>query len=302
MKKKIILLLFAMLLTTGIVCADDNDTGEDLAIEDSTNYITPSSISNNAIKFSDGFTGFAIDPSKNTVKTSDKFVLSSFSGNEMENNVKLAIIECYKQKKEDAIGNIISQIDNKDSGNDVLKAVFGSHEKIGDTAVVNISNDTEATFNFEFLKSADDETSNCVAYTVSLKTLEPVKEPASEKTNDNKDKKTDKNKVTKTNEKTKDVKTAPAENKTNKTAENNKTDAKKTKTNKTVVNKTTTTTTTTTTTVKENNDTDETPKKSNGTPEDDVVSNAMHTAGNPIFILVIVAVIAIIAVIIYRKD
>jgi hypothetical protein len=180
MKKKMLIFFIVLLFTVGIACAGNNTT-EDMEVDDGGDYILPISITNNGIEFSDGFTGFSLDLSQNSISTSDKFVVGSFSGDELENNIKLAIIECYKQGKEDAMGAIISEVDDKDSNNDVLQEVFKSQEQIGDTAVVNIDNTTEATFTFEFLKSSDDSTPNCVAYTVSFKTVEA---PASDDTSD----------------------------------------------------------------------------------------------------------------------
>lgn len=44
-------------------------------------------------------------------------------------------------------------------------------KNIGNTAIVNINNKTEATFNFKLLKSNDKQISNYFAYTVSFKTI-----------------------------------------------------------------------------------------------------------------------------------
>lgn len=171
MKKKIILIFVVLLFSLGIAFAENNTT-ESIEIEDNVDYILPISITNEGIKFDDGFIGFCIDSTKSNIETSDNFTLGVLGDSEIENNIKLAIIECYKQGKEDAMADILSQIDDKGSNNDVLNAVFNSDERIGDTAVVNIDNTTEATFEFEFLKSSDDAKSDCVAYKVSMKTIE----------------------------------------------------------------------------------------------------------------------------------
>lgn len=331
MKMKMLIFFVVLLFAIGIVCAGNNTT-EDLEVDDGGNYIHPVSITNQGIKFDDGYTGFCIDLSKGSVSTSDKFSLGTFSNDELENNVKLAIIECYKQQKEDAIGDILSQIDDKDSNNEVLKEVFNSQEKIGDKAVVNINNESEATFHFEFLDSADEKTSDCVAYTVSLKTIEtPEKlgaaDNASEddlnQTNESEAINTDKNTNDKTKASSQDNKNAndviaagtntsgnqtAEENQTantqdntpqNQTATDNNTQVKET--NKTIVNKTNTVIVNENNTTIINNNNVKTINNTNDTPENDTVSNMMKTAGNPILILIIVIAVAAVAVVLMRR-
>ena len=171
MKMKIILIFVVLLFTIGIVCGE-NETDDTMQIEDTGNYIHPSSVSSDLIQFSDGFTGFCLDNSKDTITTSDKFTLGRFSEDNMENNIKLAIIECYKQGKENEIGKIISQLESRDSSSDVVKEVLSSAETIGKTSVVEIDNSTEATFTFELLKSVDENKSDVLAYTVSMEKIE----------------------------------------------------------------------------------------------------------------------------------
>lgn len=186
MKRKLILVFVVLLFAVGIAFGEDDATGSG-EIDDHVDYITPVSITNEGIKFSDGFTGFCIDPSNGNIEKSDNFTLGVPGGSEVENDIKLAIIECYKQGKEDAMADILAQINDKGSNSDVLSEVFKSNEKVGDTAVVDIDNTTEATFEFEFLKSSDDAKSDCVAYKVSMKTVkkeEPLTSAGEDNTTD----------------------------------------------------------------------------------------------------------------------
>ena len=319
MDKKIIVLFVILIFSAGIVSAENEDISE---------YIQSVSIDDNVIKFSDGFTGFSLDSEKNNIEVSDNFTVSSFTGTDIENEMKLAVIECYRQEKEDAIGEILTHIDDKDSGNKVLQEVFKSDEKIGDTAVVNISNNTEATFEFELLKSVNKNKSDCLAYTVSFKTIikeDTLSASSDENTTDNsklkqenktqekEDNNSAENKSSKnSNTVKKESKTSTKDNNTSKkesvsstkdnnTAENENTTSDN-DTNKTTVNKTTTvtvtqknTTTVTTKTVTHKNTT-------NDTPENDTLSTILKNAGNPIVIAVIaVAVAAIVLVAVRRK-
>lgn len=320
MEKKIIMIFVVLLFAVGIAFAENNTT-DTVEIEDSGNYILPISITSEGIKFDDGFIGFCIDPSKSNIQTTDKFELGVLGDSEIENNIKLAIIECYKQGKEDAMADILSQINDKGSSNDVLSAVFSSNEKIGNTAVVEIDNTTEATFEFEFLKSTDDAKSDCVAYTVSEKTIEK-EEPLGASNDDNESDfdnateekeplgatSTDDNKSDSDNKTVQPLAASDTQNITESIA-NNTTDDKKasqpqndknTKENtKTVINKTTTTVVneTNTTIINHNN-----VKTVNDTPKNDTVQDLLK-AGNPILILIIVIVVAVIvAVVVKRKD
>jgi len=299
MKNKIIILLVVLLFSVGLAWAEDNAT-EDLEIEDSGNYILPISISNGVIKFDDGFEGFCLDLSKDSITTSDKFELGALKNSGDENNVKLAIIECYKQGKESDIGKIVKNIISGNSDDEVIKEALSSNEKIGSQHIVNIDNTTEATFTFELLKSTDDSKSDVLAYKVSTKTVEqPEIIGASEDSDDNKktDDQTTKEDTTdeKTTEDTTDNKDAA-----NKTEPKNKTTVNEK--NETIVNKTNTVIVNENNTTIINNNNVKTINKTNDTPENDTTSQLLKAAGNPIFILIIVIVIiAIVAVAMRRK-
>ena len=292
MNKKIITLLIILIFSTSMAWAENNTT-EAVEIEDMANYIIPTSISGKGIEFSDGFIGFCLDGGDLT--TSDRFTQEPTKNNNIQNYIKLAIIECYKQSKEDYIPEIVTSICDGsylNSENEVINAVLNSNEKIGNTAVVDIDNTTEATFNFELLKSVDGEQSDCLAYTVSMKTVKSDEvlgaagdeSPTGEDTSE--DVKTDN--ASKTEDPTGDVikedtsKTEDKKSNDNKTVDN--------ETNKTGVNKTTTVI------IHEKNTTIITKNNvKNDTPQETL----MKTAGNPLFILVVV--IAIIAVVIFEK-
>ncbi len=339
MNKKIIVFFVVLLFSLSMVWADNNttDTSE---VEDSGNYILPISISDGEIKFNDGFTGFGIDSNKNKIEMSDEFLLATFSGDSNENTVKLIIIEAYKQGKENDIAKILNKFVNGDSNDDVISEALNSNEKISDNAVVKIDNTTEATFNFEYLQSVDDDKSDCIAYKVSMKTTEePVLTSPAEDTDDsalgeNNDSDDDKtsdsqNKDDKKTEETQDDKTSDSQNKDDKKTEENqqdnnndtkdnqkqngndaadgknKTDDDTTvnETNKTIVNNTNTVIVNENNTTVINNNNVKTINNTNDTPENDTTSQLLKAAGNPIFILIIVIVIiAIVAVVVRRKD
>lgn len=291
MKNKIIILLVVLLFSIGLAWAEDNAT-ENLEIEDNGNYILPISISNGVIKFDDGFEGFCLDLSKDSITTSDKFKLGALKNSGDENNVKLAIIECYKQGKESDIGKIVKNLLSGNSNNEVLKEALNSNEKIGSQHVVNIDNTTEATFTFELLKSTDDAKSDVLAYKVSTKTVEqPEIIGASEDSDDNK----------KTDDQTTKEDTTDNKDTANKTEPKNKTTVNEK--NETIVNKTNTVIVNENNTTIINNNNVKTINKTNDTPENDTTSQLLKAAGNPIFILIIVIVIiAIVAVVMRRKD
>lgn len=314
MKNKIIILLVVLLFSVGLAWAEDNAT-EDLEIEDSGNYILPISIADGVIKFDDGFEGFCLDLSKDSITTSDKFELGALKNSGDENNVKLAIIECYKQGKESNIGKIVKNLLSGNSNNEVLKEALNSNEKIGSQHVVNIDNTTEATFTFELLKSTDDSKSDVLAYKVSTKTVEqPEIIGASEDSDDNKktDDQTTKEDTNdeKTTEDTTDKKTGnqtTKEDTTDNKDASNETEPKNKTTvnekNETIVNKTNTVIVNENNTTIINNNNVKTINKTNDTPENDTTSQLLKAAGNPIFILIIVIVIiAIVAVVMRRKD
>lgn len=303
--KRIITILIVVIFTISclsVVSADNSTTNttETSEIEDTANYILPISITDNGIKFNDGFTGFCIDLAKNSITPEDKFTAQPTTNS--ENAIKLAIIECYKANKENEIENIISKVINKDTGNEIAQKALSSSEKIGDSAVVEINNDTEATFNFELLKSANGEKSDCLAYAVSLKTI-PHEDKLSATNEDNAtsgdtDNNTETTNDTSSDENTNDTQEQTDDNKTD-DGQNTKT---VTETNKTIENKTNTVIineNNTTIINKENtkiiNKTKEKPQ--NATVQDTI----MKAAGNPIFILVIVIIVIAIAAVVMRR-
>lgn len=337
MFKKIITLLIVLIISgccLGLISADnnttDNLTAEDNiaaeTIEDLSNFIIPVHITGNGIEFSDGFTGFCIDSSKATITVDDQFTAQPTKNEETENLIKLAIIESYKAGKEDNLGDIVSQVLNGNKEYDVAKAVFNSTETVDDTATVDIDNTTGATFTFELLKSTDDSKSDCLAYKVSMKTVENdavlgasdnetsqgIDNESANQTGNSQDvatKSTD-NGANDTDDKT--LESASGANDTDGNATDNVNDTKKAnsgetivnETNKTIITKTNTTiiNETNTTIINQNNTkiinkTNETPK--NATIQDTI----MRAAGNPITILIIViAIIAIVGVVMKRRQ
>lgn len=296
--------------------ADDSQNTEinnanNQAIEDTSNYIKVASISGHEFKFSDGFTGFCLS-STGTIETGDTFTSEAFANSQTENYVKLAIIEAFKLGKENDLGEIIAKIvkGDMDSGNEVIKAVMESSEKIGDSKTVNIDNTTEATFTFELLKSTDEDHIECLGYTVSKKPVEPVisgDEAASDdkQSEDNNGTQPAGNSTPGDNDKQADSgNTTPEKNQTDdKNSKDNKTEPKKVD-NKNVV-KNDTTIVKNTTTVIENNTTivHNNVKEVNNTtaPKNNTATNLLK-AGYPIIILLIVIVIAVVAVVIKRRE
>lgn len=301
---------------------DSSDDSGSVELEDTSNYITITGIANGEIKFADGFTGYAMDSSKGKIGSDATFTPGEFSHSKIENYIKLAIIEAYKQGKENQLGAIISKIadNNMDSSDSVISEVLNSNDNIGSSKVVKINDNTEATFTFELLKSTDDEKSDCLAYKVSMKTVESDKLAATDDvdntSNDNKqdiisNDNTDNNKTTednnsdnKTEDTNKDNK-ADNNNESEKTSKNedvkkeakkNNAEKEKPKNNTTIV-KTTTTVIENNTTIVHNN-----VKEVNNTtePKNDTAGNLLK-AGNPILILIIVVVVAVIAVVIMKR-
>ena len=100
MNKKIILTLIVLLFCVSclsLVSADNstNETSDNESV-DMANYIMPISIAGNEIEFSDGFTGFCLDSSMNQITADDGFESQQTGRGEIQNYVKLAIIEAYK--------------------------------------------------------------------------------------------------------------------------------------------------------------------------------------------------------------
>ena len=325
MNNKILLALIVILISItclGIVSAD-NETNETLELAeetiDMTNYIMPTAISGNQITFSDGFTGFCLDLAKDAITSEDGYTVGSESDPALENYIKLSIIECYKQNRENDIESIVTSfVDGsyQSKSDDVISEVLNSDETIGNEAVEEIDNTTEATFTFEHLTSANEDKSDCIAYSVSLRTVE-TEDVIGASENDTSDEEAvsedssendtiaaeDNNDTVNEDEKT----TEPDNNKTNEKEDKTESGNEETivnETNKTIINKTNTvivnennTTIINKTTVKHiNNTTDD-------TPQNDTIKKIIQTVGNPIFLLIVViAVAAIVAAAMRRKD
>lgn len=295
MNKKIITLLIVLFISVSMVWAE-NDTSDELEADDNANYIMPVSIGENGIKFSDGFIGFSLDGSDLT--KSDGFTQEPTGNDNLQNYIKLAIIECYKQSREE-IGEIVGSFCDgsyKNSDDELITAVLDSGEKIGDHVVVELDDGSKATFDFELLKSSEDK-SDCLAYKVSIdESTHDTKLGASDSTTKDTSESDDTPEVSNDNDTSKESEAAvSAKNKDNAqktTDDDNNTQVNET--NKTIVNKTNTVI------VHEKNTTIITKENvKNDTPQDTL----LKTAGNPLFILAVVAVV-IIAAVVYksRKD
>ncbi len=333
MNKKIMtffLIIAVLLCSVAIVSAENNTTNVTNDTEDTidlSNYITALS-SGKEIQFSDGYTGYLIDTSKNELTDNDGFTsypTTNIDGN-IGNYLKLAVIECYKQNKESEISDVISMIldgSYKNRENPIINAVLRSDQTINDHESVEIDNSTEGTFDFELLKPRNQATSDYFAYKVSLKTIEnddvlgvadgndtnqtkeienqtnATAEAAQNKTENN-------NTTVKNEELANDTNASKANATDNETKENSTEKINETKTietNKTIVNKTNTltinennTTVVNKTTVTHINNT------TNDTPQNNTITdNLMKTVGNPISILIIVIVVIAIAAVAMRR-
>lgn len=317
MLKKIMTLLIVLIFSVSClaVVAQDNNTTDNATseeIEDLTDYIIPISITGNGIEFSDGFIGFCLDLSKDAINVNDKFTPSHTNDEKIENNVKMAIIECYKTGNENNIQNMVSQVLNGNKEYDVLTATFKSNKITDDTIVVDINNTTEATFTFELLKSNNAGKSDCLAYKVSTKTIaaDNVLSASTDDANDTLETQGENN--TNSNDPM-----AAGENNTQTTNgnENNNTSDEKKNTgddSQTIINETNTTTINKNNTVivNENNTTIinqknvKVVKKTTETPKNATIQDQiMRTVGNPIFLLVVVIlIIAVVAVVMRRKN
>ncbi len=333
MNKKIMtffLIIAVLLCSVAIVSAENNTTNVTNDTEDTidlSNYITALS-SGKEIEFSDGYTGYLIDTSKNELTDKDGFTshpTTNIDGN-IGNYLKLAVIECYKQNKESEISDVISMIldgSYKNRENPIINAVLRSDQSINDHESVEIDNSTEGTFDFELLKPRNQETSDYFAYKVSLKTIEnddvlgvadgndtnqtEETENQTNATAEIEQNKTENNNTTVKNEELANDTNASKANATeNETKENSTEKINETKTietNKTIVNKTNTltinennTTVVNKTTVTHINNT------TNDTPQNNTITdNLMKTVGNPISILIIVIVVIAIAAVAMRR-
>lgn len=291
MDKKIITLLIILLFAAGMAYAADNNTADE-DLEDAINYIVPVSFDENGIEFDDGFIGFSL--ADDDVTVDDEFTQAPTDNDELQNYIKLAIIECYKQSREDDIGKIVASFCDgsyKSSDDEVITAVLDSGDEIGDNAVVELDNGSKTTFDFELLKSTDDK-SDCIAYKVSID--ESAKDDSSVETADNNglaesddDKLAAYGSADDSDLKDSDDATQDSEATASGNDDNNNTEVNET--NQTVVNKTNTVI------IHEQNTTVITKTVKNDTPQDTI----LKTAGNPFFILVIVA--AIIAIVIFER-
>lgn len=300
MRKNIMTLLIILIISISClaVVAADNDTDDDTdkpaigdEIKDITGQIVPISISGNEIKFSDGFTGFCLDLSKNVPTTKDGFKTAGFEGGKNENTVKLAIIECYKMGKENQIGTVVKKVLNNEKDNEIAAKVLSSSENIGNSAVVKINNTTEATFNFELLKSTDNDVSDCLGYKVSLKKVandNVLGSPADKKGNS-----------TQSGDNGTAGGTNGTSNETNKTSDNGTNE-----TNNTVVNKNNTVIVNETNTTIVNKENTKVINKTTENPQNATLPQSiMRAAGNPIFLLaIVVIIIAVVAVVMRRKN
>lgn len=307
MKWKILVISLVLLFAVSFAWAQ-NGTDEITAdIGDVSDYINPLSFSDKGIEFNDGFIGFCLDLNKDDLSVSDNYTIGKFSENDLENNVKLAIIESYKQKNEDNINDIVSKVVKGDTS--IIED--SDNEKIGNEKVVEIDNTTEATFTFEFLKSSSDDKSDCVAYKVSTKSIEkpdilagsnddsldetdnsdtPKKEDAASDNNSLDE--TDNSDTPKKDDAASDNATEPEDSSGNKTV-NEK--------NTTIVNKTNTVIVNENNTTVINNNNVKTVNNTSQTPQNNTTQDLLKKAGNPILILVIVIVIIIVAVAVTRR-
>ena len=314
MNHKIIATLVALIFAVGclgIVVAEDNNTTELGTIENAASHILPISISGNVVEFSDGFTGFCLDLTKEPITAEDGFVSQATGSDEIQNYVKLAIIEAYKQGCEDNLGKIIASFADgsyKNSDNEVIVEVLKSQETIGDEAVVELEDSIEGTFEFELLKPADGNKSDFLAYNVSLKEI-PSDDNATEDDENNTsegiltsasdDNQSQENSATSQDDAPLDDKKAD-----NATEEDKIPETIVNETNKTIINRTNTvilnennTTVINQTNIKHIN------KTTNDEPQkEDAIQQLVKTVGNPIFLLLLVIVIAaIVAVAMNRK-
>ena len=327
MNKKIIVTLIVLLFCVSCLSlvSADNDTNETLQSNESeeidmSNYIMPISINGNMIEFSDGFTGFCLDLTKDSITADDGFESQGTGSDTIQNYVKLAIIEAYKQGCEDKLDQIITSFADgsyKSSDDKVITSVLKSQESIGDNAVTEHEDSIEGTFELELLKDAKGEKSDCLAYKVSLKEIpndnstednDTDDSAAADETDNITDNKTDANEQQDNQTTDTNNKTDANEQQDNQTTDtNNKTDEKQetiiNETNKTIINKTKTVTINenNTTTINKNNNKVINITK-NETPENATIQDKLiKTVGNPIFLAIVAIVICAIAAVTLRR-
>ncbi len=310
MKNKIITLFITIAVLfciLSVAAAEDNatDTIEEI---DLSKYITPVSINSDGVKFSDGYTGFSLS-TKDDLKTSDPFTsekTSYISGN-LENYLKLAVIECYRQDCIDDIGKIIASFCDgsyENSNNEIIQSVLDSSESISDKQTVQINNTTEATFDFELLKS-EGNTSDYFAYKVQLKKVKNSDKLSAANDDNNTTSAEDKNNSANSAEPV-----SASSNDTGNVSENgtqNESAAGEKEvinTNKTIINKTNTTIINENNTTIINHNNIKNITKTNETPKNESDDNIiLKTVGNPIFLLIVVIVIiAVVAVVMRKRD
>ena len=196
-----------------------------------------------------------------------------------------------------------SYVDNNDNveiicqyNDEVITAVLDSSDSIGDNAVVKLDDGSEATFDFELLKSSEDK-SDCLAYQVSI---QPAPQDSVLGASDDNTQDEDVSI-------SEDVQNVSGDEDTSKESEvlasgEDETTAQETtdqdnnteinETNKTIINKTNTVI------INEKNTTVITKNNvNNDTPE----NTLLKTAGNPLFILVIVIILIAVVLIVKHK-
>lgn len=303
MDKKIIATLIVLLFCAGclgIASAENSTNGTTGNNEspDISSYIHPISITGKGIEFSDGFTGFCLDSTKDSITTEDGFASQKTSNDEIQNYVKLAIIEAYKQGCENDLAKIIASFADgsyKNSNDKVITTVLKSQDPLGDNVTVELEDSIEATFEFELLKDVKGKKSDCLAYNVSLKEM-PNNVKLTATSDDNA-----------TGNGTDDGKntTNPTDNKTDdkQDANKQKQDPIVNETNQTIVNKTNTVIINENNTTIINQNNTKLINETNDTPQNATIPDKiMKTVGNPIFLLIVViAIAAIVAVVMRRK-
>ena len=110
------------------------------------NYIKAKG-SGNEIIFSDGFRGFRLDYSKSPASSGDEFKRVSTSHASNSNSLKQSIIESYIDESADKIGKTMSNAVKSNSSDAKIGASVPA--KVGDHEVIEIDDNTEATFDFE---------------------------------------------------------------------------------------------------------------------------------------------------------